>query len=154
MKKQVQHECYKAHEQYVSNLIDPESQSVNKKFWTYIKNQRQDPSGIPPLSSNGKVITDDLAKVNIINDQFASIFTREDTSQIPVMNGNSYPDLPPIAVSCEGVFRLLSNLHPQKAAGPDEIPSRFLKEFASYLAPMLTLTFQASLVQRTGRRLW
>ena len=71
-----------------------------------------------------KVITDDLTKANIINDQFASIFTREDTSQIPVMNGNSYPDLPPIAVSCEGVFRLLSNLHPQKAAGPDEIPSR------------------------------
>ena len=51
------------------------------------------------------------------------------------MNGNLYP----ITVSYEGVLRLLSQLHPQKATGPDEIPSRFLKELACDLTPMLTL---------------
>ena len=104
--------------------------------------------------SNGQLIADDCAKANLINDYFTSIFTREDTSQIPVMNGDPHPDLPPITVSNEGVLRLLSHLHPQKATGLDEIPSRFLKEFASDLTPMLTLLFQASLKQGTIPEDW
>ena len=72
----------------------------------------------------------------------------------PLMNSNQYPDLPSITVSYEGVLRLLSQLHPQKATGPEKIPSRFLKEFASDLTPMLTLIFQASLMQGTVPEDW
>ena len=153
MKKQVQYECRKAHEQYISELVNPESQCINKRFWTYIKNQRNDPSGVPPLNKDGSLILDDYAKANELNDYFTSVFTKEDTSQIPTMNCNSYPDSPPIRVTHEGVSRLLSNLHPNKAAGPDKLPSRFLKQFANDLTPMLIGHLSTKgLYQKIGRR--
>ena len=40
--------------------------------------------------------------------------------------------------------KLLGGLKIHSAAGPDEIPARLLKEYASELAPALTLIFQAS----------
>ena len=42
---------------------------------------------------------------------------------------------------------LVSELDPHKASGPDEIPTRLLKELAQELTPILTLFFQASLAQ-------
>ena len=70
------------------------------------------------------------------------------------MNCNSYPDSPPIRVTHKGVSRLLSNLHPNKAAGPDKLPSRFLKQFANDLTPMLTLIYRASLDQGSVPEDW
>ena len=143
-----------SHEQYISELVNPESQCINKRFWTYIKNQRNDPSVVPPLNKDGSLILDDYAKANELNDYFTSVFTKEDTSQIPTMNCNSYPDSPPIRVTHEGVSQLLSNLHPNTAAGPDKFPSRFLKQFANDLTPMLTLIYRASLDQGSVPEDW
>ena len=154
MKRQVQYECRNAYEQYIANLINSESQCTNKRFWSFIKNQRCDPSGVPSLTKDGSIISDDYMKANELNNYFTSVFTKEDTSQIPIMNCNSYPDSPPIIVTCDGVTRLLSNLHPNKAAGPDKLPSRFLKQFAIDLAPMLTLIYQASLNQGSVPEDW
>ena len=70
------------------------------------------------------------------------------------MNCNSYSDSPPIRVTHKGVSRLLSNLHPNKAAGPDKLPSRFLKQFAHDLTPMLTLIYRASLDQGSVPEDW
>ena len=108
----------------------------------------------PPLNKDGSLILDDYAKANKLNDYFTSVFTKEDTSQIPNMNCNSYPDSPPIRVTHEGVSQLLSNLHPNKAAGPDKLTSRFLKQFANDLTPMLTLIYWASLDQGSVLEDW
>ena len=43
--------------------------------------------------------------------------------------------------------KLLKNLKPHKATGPDDISPRFLKEMAEPLTPVLTLIFSASLHQ-------
>jgi len=102
-----------------------------------------------PLYDNGSVvIIDDYSKANALNNYFTSIFTNEGKSLILLMNGILYPCLPGIMVSCMDVSELLSNLHKQKAAGPDGISFRFLlKVFACNLAPMLVLIYQASLNQ-------
>jgi len=52
-----------------------------------------------------------------------------------------------IEVNVECVCQFLFNLDLQKAGGPDNIPTRFLKEFSTQLAPCLTIIFQASLEQ-------
>jgi len=52
-----------------------------------------------------------------------------------------------VQIDAYGVAQLLHNLDPQKATGPDNIPTRFLKMFAMELAPCLTLFYQASLEQ-------
>ena len=54
-----------------------------------------------------------------------------------------------LSKSIEGVAKLLSNIDPSKAHGPDNLPARFLKEVSCEIAPTLTLIFQASLDQGT-----
>ena len=50
--------------------------------------------------------------------------------------------------------QLLHNLKPHKAAGPDRLPSRFLKEVANEIALPLSLIFQASLNQGAPPVVW
>jgi hypothetical protein len=52
------------------------------------------------------------------------------------------PDAPNIIVGKEGVLKLLLNLNPHKATGPDQLSTRFLKEMATSITPSLTLIFQ------------
>ena len=50
--------------------------------------------------------------------------------------------------------KLLSELNPFKASGPDGVESRFLKETADELAPAIAHVFQASLQQSTIPNAW
>ena len=50
--------------------------------------------------------------------------------------------------------KLLSNIDPSKAHGPDNLLARFLKEVRCEIAPTLTLIFQASLDQGTLPEVW
>ena len=104
-------------------------------------------SGIPTINANGLILSEDSAKANALNAQFASVFTREDTSVIPNLSGTTYPTMRPISVTVEGVASILANLDPSKASGPDEIPARLLKDMANDLAALLTLIYQVSLEQ-------
>jgi hypothetical protein len=42
--------------------------------------------------------------------------------------------MPDITITCEGIAKLLLSLNPNKAAGPDEIKPRVLKELATEIA--------------------
>ena len=129
----------------MSRISDPRVN--NKKFWSFIKNCHKDTTGITTLTVEGNTITDDTDKANALNDQFKSVFTIEDTSVTPEVPGLPIPDMDCIEVNVEGVTQVLSNLDAQKAGGPDNIPTRFLKEFSSELTPCLTILFQGSLEQ-------
>ena len=50
-----------------------------------------------------------------------------------------------INISVEGVDKLLNRLSPNKAAGPDEISPKILKELHHEIAPILTKIFNLSL---------
>ena len=83
IKKLAQSECRKAHNDHVSKLISPDKKYSNKRLWSYIKGQHREYSGIPTINANGLTLSEDSAKTNALNAQFASVFTREDTSAIP-----------------------------------------------------------------------
>ena len=51
----------------------------------------------------------------------------------------------PIKVTNDGVLKLLQSLDIKKATGPDSLPARILREFATEIAPILTVIFQQSL---------
>ena len=53
--------------------------------------------------------------------------------------------MPDISISVSGVHKLLSDLNPFKATGPDAISARFLKETANKIAPMFPCLFNQSL---------
>jgi len=119
----------------------------NKPFWKFINSQRKENVGIGPLKANGSLHSDSLKKAQILNEQFTSVFTREDTTEIPNLPGPHFPPIPNIEINTNGVFKLLSNIQSNKAAGPDKIPCRILKELATELAPVLTHIFSHSLNQ-------
>jgi hypothetical protein len=48
------------------------------------------------------------------------------------------PEINDINITVPGVDKLLSKLNPTKAAGPDNITPRVLKELAPFIAPILS----------------
>ena len=87
-----------------------------------------------------------------MNDQFKSVFSNIDKitesefeSNCKLSIKSKYQTMPDITITCEGIAKLLLSLNPNKAAGPDEIKPRVLKELATEIAPILTIIFQISL---------
>ena len=62
--------------------------------------------------------------------------------------------MPEIFITERGVFKLLQALNISKAADPDGLRPRVLKELSSELAQILTLLFQASLNQQSLPDIW
>ena len=57
----------------------------------------------------------------------------------------NYPTMPEICINQNGIIKLLSNLRPDKAAGPDEIRPIVLKELRLEIDPIIQLIFERSL---------
>ena len=113
-----------------------------KKFWQYIKSQRRNNPGVQVLKIEDIDITGDKEKVEALANQFS----RDESSQLPCLPDSSYPDMPDIEVSVEGLLKLLKSVDVFKAAAPDQIPNRALKWAADEIAPILiTRIFQQSL---------
>ena len=145
-KKDVLKSIRKQRWKYINDILQVSlEQGDSKPFWSYIRAQRQDNSGVSPLSKQGVLHTDYLSKAKILNDQFSSVFTREDTTDIPHLHNPAYKDISELHISQEGVEKLLRNVKASKASGPDRVPCRFLTELAPELAPILTKIFQQSL---------
>ena len=107
-----------------------------------------------PLNFQGETHIDPVSKANVLANYFSSVFTNENISHIPCMEGDPLPSIDTIQVHSEGVAELLSNIDSSKAYGPDNLPARFLKEVSSEIASVLTLIFQASLDQGSLPEVW
>jgi hypothetical protein len=116
-----------------------------KNFWKLVKAKRVDNTGIPPLNHNNTTTNDSLEKAELLNTYFQSVYTNEDVKNIPSLGGASTPDIVPVTITAEGVRKLLHNLEPNKASGPDQVPARILKVCAEELAPILSTLFTQSL---------
>ena len=59
------------------------------------------------------------------------------------------PDISGLTITVKGVTKLLSNVKPNKATGPDNLPCHLLKEASNEIAPILTDIFISSLSSGT-----
>ena len=127
-------------------MINPDNKRSNKKFWSYIKSKRSKHCGISSLEKNQQVVTDNLAKANILNDQFTSVFTvdNDGNDQIPALKVPPCPAIQPIHIEAQGVCTPLDS---HKTCGPDGIPTKLLKELAYNVSQVLALIFNVSLHQ-------
>ena len=108
---------------------------------------RKDHGGVPTLREDETTHSTNAAKADVLNKHFATVFVHDTDISLPEMTQSPYPDLSTIEIDITEVARLLKQIDPFKAAGPDGIPSRLLKEVASELSPSITLLFNASLQQ-------
>ena len=76
--------------------------------------------------------------------QLTDVFTKSENSQDPLLDKSAH-FMEDIAVTKEGVTKLLKGLNPSKALGPDELHPRGLKELATELGPIFAHLFQQSI---------
>ena len=117
--------------------------NIMKRLWTFIKHKRSDGRQIPPLKSKGLLHSEPVEKANILNNQFQNAFSKktniskEDFSNRCKIQGTT-PEINNINITVSGVEKLLSKLNPTRAAGPDNLTPRVLKELAPFIAPILS----------------
>ena len=149
LKKQCRSECKLAYNNFLADIVSPDSENNPKRFWSFINGKRCDSSGVAPLkSSQGIIHSDSNSKASILNSQFVSVFNKdEDVSNIKNKGTSPHPQMNHIEICPAGVHKLFSCLHIHKATGPDGLSARLLKELAVEITPIFTLLFQASLHQ-------
>ena len=127
-----------------------------KKIWSFIKSNKNDNTGVSPLKAKNDInYSDSTLKVTTLNELFVCVVNKdEDASTIPDMVPSTHHSMDTISVTEEGLYKLFSNLRVHKAMGPDEIPTRLLKDIAEELTPISTLFYQACLDQGTKSDGW
>jgi hypothetical protein len=133
-----------------------------KRFWTFVKHQRSTTVGVPALKSEGRLVTDPKQKAELLNSQFYTAFSEGTAYSVDEFrtkctmpdSHDDYPAMADITISVRGVQKMLANLNPTKAAGPDGISPRVLKELAEVIAPILTSIFSSSLQSGDVPRDW
>ena len=144
---------------------------LSLKNCTQEKNSKMDSKGSAPLKQNGQLYSNTTDKANILNQQLQSVFTPKtpqklsqlthmavhdfvgdvilNPSHIPSKTLKSVPQMPDITVSLNGVLKLLKDLNPHKAAGPNQLKPIVLQRLRDVIAPVLQVIYQKSL--DTGR---
>ena len=156
----VKQELIKSHDEYIKGILDTDGKDngskfkISKKFWSYVRTKRRDTTGIPVLKVDGKEITAGREKAEALSKQYDSIFTNEDLTNIPCLLTPPAPRIKEITSDVNGVQKLLKNLDPKKANGPDKISTYILRECAEEIAPILTNIFTTSLTTGTTPLLW
>jgi hypothetical protein len=117
-------------------------------FFNFIKSTKCERTNVAPLKREGFLHHD--TTTNILNQQFASVFTEEDMNNIPDLGISPTPEMNKITINTERVQNLLQHLKPNKATCLDDIPAKFLKEFGIEISPLISFIFQASLGQSSS----
>ena len=81
---------------YVSEYLGDAIEENPKRFWSYVKQLKQDNLGVADLEIDGKLISDGQTKSEILNKQFSSVFTDENLANIPAVGDNPKPAIRPI----------------------------------------------------------
>ena len=118
--------------------------TYTRHIWLYDKGDyrsfsRDLTATVPPLCKNGIIYTDDKDKANILNQFFTDQSILDDTNAtLPPLNQIPQHKLESISISPYEVEDILKTLKTGKAAGPDSIDNRLLKELSGPLSTPLT----------------
>ena len=146
LKSETPHQMRKTQTDFIQNTVNRDIKENSKRFWSDIKSKRQEPAGISSLlNKDGFLHSDSYIKAEMFNHQFQSVYTKEDTTTLPVKGNSTIKSMNDIYITENGVIKPFKDLNPHKASGPDQIPTRLLKLCASELVPAVVRVFQTSL---------
>ena len=151
-RSKLQADIRRAYWGYIENMIfdlpvnEPDNPCIKrtpKKLFSYIKSMKNDNNGIPTLRKDGILTNNTIDKANILNEQFEQAFTTESTDiPIPDKGPSPHTTMPDILVTPNGITKLLNNINPNKATGPDQLSGRILKELSTELTPAILVLFK------------
>ena len=117
-----------------------------KSFFAYARSKCKSKVKVGLIEdSQGKLQEDSRVKAELLNDFFSSVFTREDDSDIPVLNPMSEVKLQDIDVHVDIIKKKLTILKEDKAAGDDNLSPSILKGISDEVAYPVAVIFRRSL---------
>jgi len=120
-----------------------------KSFYAYARSKSKAKVQVSTLNVQGQKLTNDLDIAQSFNTYFASVFTREDISNIPKPTDIFvHPDdrkLTDVSFSQEDIDKELDKLRIDKAAGADGLSPRLLLEIKREISYPLFILFRKSL---------
>jgi hypothetical protein len=128
-----------------------------KRFWSFYKNKKKSPSIPTTVKSCNQTYRSEPDQAEAFNTYFHSVFSLDDSpishlhevqQTCDLTASDSYTSSLQLEVSVEEVEKLLREIDPTKACGPDAFPSLVLKECASELAPSACKPFNKSPLER------
>ena len=140
-------------------------------MYSLLKHSKQDSSGVAPLKSDGRTLSDDSEKSNALNRQFQSVFSPKSPEHLRSsahrklqelndqgcnlpFQSSPYSQMPEIQIFVKGIEKLLKSLNPHKAAGPDQFKPIVLQTLHVELAPILQVIFEKTLDSRKLPYIW
>ena len=107
--------------------------SDSKSFYAYVRSKQNVRDKVGPLEDNvGNIITQGFLMAEELNMHLSSVFTREDTSSLPVpetkFKGSEGERLGQLVVSPEVVASKINNMKENKSPGVDGISPKILTE--------------------------
>ena len=154
-RNQVKWECRKAVRDFEKKIAQ-ESKTNPKAFYKYAGSKLKTRSGVADLlKPDGTTATTNKDKANTLNSFFTSVFTNENTSNLPIFQDRAFgTPLTKFEITTEIVEKKLHMLNPNKSPGPDNIHPRLLKETAPELALPLQMLFMRILKEGRLPQCW
>ena len=90
LQQEVQYEVRQANKKYMED-VSTDYKENSKKFWSFIKSKGQEWTGVAPLKNKmGFLQSDNKSKAEILNEQFQSVFTKENLNNCPNKGNSPY----------------------------------------------------------------
>ena len=120
---------------------------TKRQFYAYVKQRTKCRPSIGPLKDrSGRVVQEERAMVDLFNEFFSSVFTREDVSIIPELQQQNQGDmLSEVKITTKKVKEKIRKLRKGAAAGPDKIGSKLLHELIEEVSSPLATDMRKTL---------
>jgi len=151
LKHQFNQSVLRNHTKTESNLVALRNDS---KFFRYVNKKLTNKSGIPTLlDDKQKLIQTDIGKANILNNQFAAVFQRDDENFVdfPI---RTVETISTVFITEEKVLESLLNLKKKLGLGPDGLSAFFLHEIAYSIVQPLSTIFEFSIRHHQIPMIW
>jgi Reverse transcriptase (RNA-dependent DNA polymerase) len=122
-------------------------QANKKKFFAYVRQKTKSRRGVGPLKDGkGRIIQDSGEMAALLNKFFGSVFTREDTTNIPEPDATGCREtISDEKITAKEVKAKIKKLRADGAAGPDGMGPLLLKELVEEISWPLAKIMRASL---------
>ena len=117
-----------------------------RQFYSYMNSNTKAGTQVGPLQDGDKLVSDSHGICNVLNKQFVSVFTQENTSTIPSIPKRVNTSIGLLLASEENVKERLCKVKKHSAPGPDKFTPRVLSELSDVISLPLTLIFNKSLL--------
>ena len=124
------------------------SKTNPKEFWKYVRRKMKTKSGVSPLLEDtkdpGSLKFGDKEKANLLQQQFCSVFTKEN-GNIPEMEKRTNKSLNDLIILEAMVRKEILALNINKSSGPDEISPILLIKLIDYVASPLAMLMNTTI---------